>query len=160
MSGSIAPGRPGRLSPSGRRHSHPRRAGLGVVAAVLAVVVLSWAGVQSALMQMAAIVPEAMHAAMEMAAPDSMPDCPDMMRAAAPADDAHGPADKRKPARDAPCPICSIAAHLPVPVALPAIIARRVVHSVRFLPGRDMQPRGPPMERPRARGPPPPVFMS
>ena len=55
--------------------------------------------------------------------------------------------------------LCSIAAHLPVPVVLPPIIIHRAMYSVRFLHQVCVQPRGPPAEPPRARGPPAPVFL-
>ena len=118
---------------------------------MLAVLVLSWAGAQSALMQLAALMP----VAMDMSALEAMADCPEMM----PEADAHAPADRQKPPHEAPCPICSIAAHLPVPVVLPPIIIHRVMYSVRFLHQVCVQPRGPPAEPSRARGPPAPVFL-
>ena len=114
-------------------------------AALLAVALLSFASVQSIVMQAVGGGSASMGMAMG-------PDCPMMGGAAtAPQTAPKSPADRTIPA---PCAFCAVAGQAPLastPVALRAPVA--VVWSPRPI-SATLGPRGPPRFRARARGPP------
>lgn len=107
------------------------------VAALIAVSLLLFAGVKSALMQAEAVIPAAASA------------CPDMPGMTMPA----GSHPKGKPA---PCVFCDVAGHLPVAAAPPGLAAPiGVAWAISpLLPDPSEPLRF--LHRPRARGPPHP----
>lgn len=119
-----------------------RRVRCAPLLALAAMVLLTWAGVRSTVMQAA------------MAVPASPAACPGMGEMA-PAPARHARA-KSTPAKPAACPWCAAAAHAPLDVAVTR--PPPPVHAVAFAAyasPRASGPRGPPARRPSARDPPP-----
>ena len=111
------------------------------VAALLAVMLLSLAGVRSTVMQAAMAAPPA------AAAPAAMPAC-GMSRGMT---DGRGhPAD----AAHRTCAFCAVAGHLPVCARLPSLPTPTVAAWLTWRPVGARGARGPPAFAPRARGPP------
>ena len=109
------------------------------VAALLAVALLTLAGVRSIVMQVADAAPSS-----------SMAMCSGMAGMADPAADGkHAPGKAHKV-----CDFCSAAAHAPICGTVPAITIPMAVRYITWRPQRILGPRGPPSVIARARGPP------
>ena len=121
-----------------------RRSRCGPLLALAALVLLTWAGVRSTVMQAAMAAPAPASACAEMGGMGAM---------AAPA--RPGAPFKSTPSKPAACPWCDAAAHAPldVVVARPAPPAHAVSFAAYAAP-RSSGPRGPPARRPSARDPP------
>ncbi len=107
--------------------------------AMLAVVLLAWAGVRSTVMQAQMVEPGA-----------SCADMPGMRSGVAPARPG-----KSAPARPARCEYCAAAAHAPLGTAIVRLdppVATAVF--ARYEAPASLGPRGPPHRSPTARGPP------
>ena len=137
----------------GRLQVHVTHRGLGAIAAALiALLMLSYASVQSTVMQAAMGAPAGAGSSSHTD-PDPMAGM--VMPGPAQAE-ASRSAHAAKPghANPAACPYCSAAAHLPILGAAAPLRAPSVIRFAALRVAAGHGPRGPPARQPRARGPP------